>query len=173
MPIYTKTGDRGKTSLFGGRRVFKYDLQVEAYGAVDEATSSIGFAFESVKDTKIKELLTEVQMALYSVMAYLSGAKLDDMKLDTKVLHLEKNIDFLEKKLPKLVRFILPQGSETTVRLHLARASVRTAERRIGEFIHHKKDKNDQDDDVLRYINRLSDLLFMLARNYSRDERLT
>ena len=136
MSIYTKTGDRGKTSLFGGKRVWKYDLQVEAYGVLDEATSSIGFAFESIKDKKNKELLTEVQMTLYSIMAYLSGAKPDDMKLDAKVLHLEKNIDFLEKNLPKLVRFILPQGSEATVRLHLARASVRTAERRIGEFIH-------------------------------------
>lgn len=173
MPIYTKIGDRGKTSLFGGKRVWKYDLQVEAYGAVDEATSSIGFAFESIKDKKNKELLTEVQMTLYSIMAYLSGAKLDHMKLATKVLYVEKNIDFLEKNLPKLVRFILPQGSEVTVRLHLARTSVRNAERRIGEFIHNKKVKNDQDAAVLRYTNRLSDLLFMLARKYSRDEKLT
>src|SRR3989338_5915365 len=169
MSIYTKTGDRGKTSLFGGKRVLKYDLQVEAYGAVDEASSFIGFAAESIKDIKTKELLSEIQMALYSIMSYLSGAKIDNKKLDSKVLYLEKKIDFLEKKLPKLVRFVLPQGSEMTVRLHLARTSVRNAERRIGKFIHNKKDKKDQDDAVLRYINRLSDLLFVLARNYSKE----
>ena len=173
MPIYTKTGDKGKTSLFGGKRVLKHELQVEAYGGVDEATSFIGFAFESIDDKKTKELLSEIQMTLYSIMAYLSGAKLDHKKLDSQVIYLERNIDFLEKNLPKLVRFILPQGSEVTVRLHLARTSVRNAERRIGEFIHNKKVKNHQDAVVLRYINRLSDLFFMLARKYSRDEKLT
>ena len=173
MSIYTKTGDRGKTSLFGGKRVLKYDLQVEAYGAVDEATSFIGFALESIKDIKTKELLSKIQVTLYSIMAYLSGAKIDHEKIDSQVSYLEKNIDLLEKKLPKLVRFVLPQGSEMTVRLHLARTSVRNAERRIGKFIHNKKDKKDQDDAVLRYINRLSDLLFVLARNYSKEEKLT
>ncbi len=173
MPIYTKTGDQGKTSLFGGKRVMKHDMQVETYGSVDEATSFIGFAHESINDKKTKELLSEVQMTLYSIMAYLSGAKLDYKKLDSQVLYLERNIDFLEKKLPKLVRFILPQGSEATARLHLARTSIRQAERRIGEFINDKKQIKDEDSSVLRYINRLSDFLFMLARQYSRDEKST
>src|SRR3989338_7671459 len=163
MPIYTKTGDRGKTSLFGGKRVLKYDLQIEAYGAIDEATSFIGFALESINDSKTQELLSNIQMTLYNIMAYLSGAKLDHGKINSQVLSLEKNIDILEKKLPRLVRFILPQGSEVTARLHLARTSVRNAERRIGEFIHNKKEKKDEDNAVLCYINRLSDLLFVLA----------
>lgn len=172
MPIYTKTGDKGKTSLFGGKRIDKHDMQVEAYGAVDEATSFIGFAVESLTDKKDTILLRDIQMNLYSVMAYLSSGPFEKEKVAAHIAVLETSIDQLEKSLPKLTRFILPQGSESTSRLHLARVMVRSAERRVARFID-TTEYSASDHTVLQYLNRLSDFLFMLARKYTKTEYKT
>ncbi len=173
MSIYTKTGDKGKTALFGGKRVWKYDPQVEAYGITDEASCFIGLAIESIEDRLVKEVLTEVQIDLYTIMAYLSGATLQKDQLAAHIFNMEETIDELDKSLPKLLRFVLPQGSEATVRLHIARTKVRSAERRIVEFVEQKKKQTEDDLLIIQYENRLSDFLFMLARKYSDHEKKT
>lgn len=173
MSIYTKTGDKGTTALFGGKRVWKYNPQVEAYGMVDEATACIGFTHDSIKNKSVQKLLTDIQYDLYQIMAYLSGAKVEIGPIMERIGIMEKTIDTLEKQLPKLVRFVIPQGSEATVRLHLARAITRTAERRVIEFVEGKKSKINTDRVVIQYLNRLSDLLFMLARKFTKKEQIT
>jgi cob(I)alamin adenosyltransferase len=173
MSIYTKTGDTGTTALFGGTRLPKYDIQIEAYGTIDEATSFIGSVYESIKDQDVKDLLTAIQHNLYKIMAYLSGADLQEKELASHITIFEKEIDHLEKTLPKLTRFILPQGSEQASRIHLARTIIRRAERRVVEFVDSKKEKTSEDAVCIQYLNRLSDLFFMLARKFSDEEKRT
>ena len=164
MSITTKTGDKGSTGLFGGRRVKKYDLQVEAYGAIDEATCFIGSAFEVIDNKDVKELI---------IMGYLADAGMKSLEVEKHLKVVEKEIQKLEKSLPKLTRFILPQGSEQTSRLQIARASIRSAERRVVSFIDQKGEETKDDILILQYLNRLSDLFFMLARKYAVDEKRT
>lgn len=173
MSIYTKTGDKGKTALFGGKRVWKYDPQVEAYGITDEATCFIGLAMESLSDKEMKDFLSEVQQDLYVIMAYLSGANFPQNHLQEHINQMEQYIDTIDKELPKLTRFVLPQGGESAVRFHIARAKVRSAERRIVEFTQELKTENEHNLLMIQYVNRLSDFLFMLARKYSKDEKIT
>lgn len=106
-------------------------------------------------------------------MAYLSGAKMNHEDLSAHITVFEKQIDHLEKTLPKLTRFILPQGSEATARIHIARAAIRRAERRVVEFVDSKKEKTSADAVCIQYLNRLSDLFFMLARKFSEEEKRT
>lgn len=171
MSITTKTGDDGTTALFGGRRVAKYNLQIEACGSVDEVTSFIGLTIESISEKKIKGELSDIQVHLYLIMAYLSGATLDEVRVKKHLLVIEKNSMRIEKSLPKLTRFILPQGSEQTSRLHVARAMVRSSERRVAHFLDSKKERNDDRKTILKYLNRLSDLLFLYARMFDRNEQ--
>ncbi len=173
MPIYTKTGDKGTTSLFGGKRVSKYDIQIEAYGSIDEATCFIGSVYELLSDKQTKGLLTEIQFNLYKIMAYLSGAVLQETELSSHITVLENQIDYLEQSLPKLTRFILPQGSEAASRIHIARSIIRRAERRVIEYVDSKKKRTPVDDVCIRYLNRLSDFFFMLARKYTEEEKIT
>lgn len=173
MSITTKTGDKGETALFGGRRVKKYDPQVEAYGAVDEATCFIGSAIESIADKDTIKLLTETQFTLYILMAYLSGYKMDHSKVKKHLSRIEEEIIHLEDTLPKLNRFILPQGSEEASRFQIARAMVRSSERRVVAYVDRKPEQTDDDMIAIQYLNRLSDLLFMLARKYTPEEQLT
>ncbi len=173
MAIYTKTGDKGQTGLFGGKRVSKADPQVEAYGAIDEVTCFIGSAYESLDDDAIKALLTDIQLNLYKIMAYLSGAKLSVEDLEKHIKVFEQEIDYLDKKLPKLTRFILPQGGEACSRLHIARAMIRSAERRVVSYLSGKNEQTEADLATVQYLNRLSDLFFMLARRFSNEEKIT
>ena len=171
MSITTKTGDRGKTALFGGKRVSKDNIAVEAYGALDEATSFIGFAHVVVNKND-KEILTKIQKTLYLIMAYLSGADFKKDELAQEILFVENSIKSEEHKLSKLTRFILPQGSEETSRLHIARVIIRSSERRVVSFLTQKKPKQKGDKLILQYLNRLSDLFFLLARKYSSHEKV-
>lgn len=173
MSIYTKTGDKGQTSIFGGKRVSKADAQVEAYGAVDEATCFIGLAHEALDDAPTKKFITDIQLNLYKIMAYLSGAPLKGKELEDHIAVFEKEIDSITSALPKLTRFILPQGSEATARLHTARAMIRSAERRVVAYISTKEKQTEEDLISVQYLNRLSDLFFMLARKFSHDEKVT
>ncbi|QQS44510.1 cob(I)yrinic acid a,c-diamide adenosyltransferase [Candidatus Roizmanbacteria bacterium] len=173
MSITTKTGDKGETALFGGKRVKKYDPQVEAYGSVDEATSFIGSAIEAISDKDVTGLLTNVQLTLYILMAHLSGYKMDRNKVEDHLKSIEKEIVRLENTLPKLTRFILPQGSEEASRLQIARAMVRSSERRVTAYVDRKTEQTADDMMAVQYLNRLSDLLFMLARKYTPEEHLT
>jgi cob(I)alamin adenosyltransferase len=172
MSIYTKTGDKGKTGIFGGTRIWKHELQIEAYGKVDEASSFIGLAFEAIDKKEIRDFLTIIQEDLYKIMAYLSAAPVDLSYLKHQVSKIEKQIDDYEKTLPPLTRFILPQGSEQASRLHVARAVVRTAERRIVDYLSSKSEEKYRDL-IIAYCNRLSDLLFIYARLFTPREKRT
>lgn len=179
--IYTKTGDLGDTGVFTGRRVAKSEAVIKANGALDEATSFIGWAREQVDDEKVRELLAHVQHDLYEIMGYLAGAVLKMDSLVKRVDTLEKHIDAITAKLPALTRFILPQGGESSTRLHIARAEVRSAERQVVGYIREKakhyspKDKDAPKADmvVMKYLNRLSDLLFTVARSSAQAEKVT
>jgi cob(I)alamin adenosyltransferase len=174
MSIYTKTGDKGTTSLFGGKRASKSSTQVEAYGTLDEFSSWLGFVIAKLVDRKDIDLLSSIQNDLHKVMSVLSGnAKLSLGKLTKSTLEHEKYIDSLDKKLPKLTSFVLPQGGETTSRIHIARTVCRRAERKLASLFSENGSGITEKNQLIisRYINRLSDFLFMLARKYSEHEK--
>ena len=173
MKIYTKRGDSGQTDLFGGARVSKAHVRVKAYGAVDAANSAIGFAMcgKNVPE-KIMDFLPAIMSDLFDIGAELATAPTDSahQKLEkmmksrvnnARILELENYIDIADNMLPALKTFILPTGSEGAARFHLARTSVRCAEQEIvalqeqGELVR---------EEVLAYVNRLSDLMFVWAR---------
>lgn len=164
--IYTRTGDDGTTGLGDGSRVDKDNLRVEAYGTVDEANSAIGcvLACESVTDP-IRSCLTEVQHDLFEL-----GGELcipGHSAVQTEFIdRLENELDAINANLPPLKDFILPGGGQAAAACHLARAIVRRAERRVSTL----KKKEAVRDEVLHYLNRLSDLLFVFARQLARDE---
>lgn len=166
MKIYTKTGDDGETGLFGGARVPKDHARVEAYGAVDEANAVIGTAIAQLDDPELGEALTRIQSDLFTVGAVLAtdpastSAKAITQVAEEDVVRLEGWIDAFEATLPALKSFILPGGSGAAAALHHARTVVRRAERRVTGVIR----EGEIDPSTLRYLNRLSDLLFVMAR---------
>lgn len=161
MKIYTKTGDSGQTSLFGGKRVLKSDLRVEAYGTVDELNSTIGFLVAQVKNVHIKKELVQIQNDLLTIGASLANPKQrKESSLEERVMSFENFIDELTKKLPDLRNFILPGGGKTGSLFHCARSICRRAERRVVELSQREKIAPE----ILEYFNRLSDLLFTIAR---------
>lgn len=168
MPIYTKTGDDGTTSLYGGKRILKSDLQVEVYGQIDELSSFIGLTIAKINSSFYKNFLTEIQKDLYLIMSFLAGAKvkIDDLLKKTKKI--EKEIDNLEKKLPKLNRFILPQGNEISCLFHITRTICRRAERAVVGYFEKEESLTIKNGrwEIITYLNRLSDLFFTLARFY-------
>jgi len=168
MSIYTKTGDRGTTSLFRGTRVSKADPQVDAYGSLDELSSALGFVVPLIRDKKDIACIHNIQNDLYTMMATLAGAThLQQKTVQARIKLFEKMIDRLDQVLPKLTSFILPGGGEIAARLHLGRTVCRRAERALVSYFDCAKTKIVGEDIMLAYINRLSDLLFQLARKYS------
>ncbi|MEM4359051.1 MAG: cob(I)yrinic acid a,c-diamide adenosyltransferase [Candidatus Bilamarchaeaceae archaeon] len=166
MPIYTKIGDKGDTITLSGRKVRKDDPQVEAYGAVDELNAAIGVVISFTDDNEIREILIDVQKDLFIVGAELaigSTKKLTPAKTEK----LEKIIDKIEPQLPYLANFVIPGGSKTAALLHLARTISRRVERRVVSAAKVAK----VNPEVLKYLNRLSDLLFILARYANRKKR--
>lgn len=172
MKIYTRTGDRGETGLFGGGRVAKDDRRVEAYGAVDELNAVIGLAIVRLADDgeqEIADRLRLVQADLFNVGAHLAtpgrteggraAAHVPDLP-EGRVAEMEGWIDAAESELEPLRVFILPGGGEAAARLHVARTVCRRAERRVISLGR----ESLVDDRVVVYLNRLSDLLFTLAR---------
>lgn len=168
--IYTKTGDKGETSLFGGKRVPKNDLRVVVYGTVDELTSFMGLALAKSKKKATKELLTVIQRDLYEIMAYLANAPLRLDSLTERTVLFERTIDKINKKLPELRSFILPQGGELSALFHVCRALTRRVERNLVAFIKKTKRAGQKEKNILQYLNRLSDLFFMLAREAAEKE---
>ncbi|MEM3065084.1 MAG: cob(I)yrinic acid a,c-diamide adenosyltransferase [Candidatus Nitrosotenuis sp.] len=163
MKIYTKTGDDGTTGLQGGRRVFKSDLRIMAYGAIDEANSCLGIVLSHNLDPDIRKLLTKIQNELFVAGSDLSDPNLDNKKnrvTDSMVSDIEKSIDDLEKELAPLTNFILPGGNVVAAYLHLARTVTRRAETQFVKLGMHEP----LNPACQRYLNRLSDLLFVLAR---------
>ncbi len=159
MPIYTKTGDKGTTSLYGGKRVSKSDSQIEAYGSIDELSSFTGLVETKVKNKLDKKFLTDLQKDFYKIMASLSGAKIDLDFLEERIIGFEKTINAIDKKLPRLTRFIIPGGTETASWFHILRVICRRAERKV---IKHSQKKLQ----IIKYLNRLSDTFFVIARKY-------
>lgn len=165
MKIYTKTGDGGETGLFGGARVSKADPRVEAYGDVDELNAQIGVARAGGLDGDIDELLATIQAKLFDVGAELAaapGSKASSMPRvsDADVVVLESGIDRFEEELAPLENFILPGGTAAAAWLHVGRTVARRAERRVVALA----SQTEVRDVIVHYLNRLSDLLFVLAR---------
>jgi cob(I)alamin adenosyltransferase len=162
MPIYTKFGDKGKTSLLGGEVVPKSDMHVEAYGSVDELNAVLGLALSFCDMDEVRSALAGVQDDLFVIGADLAskGGRHKSLR-PARMIRLEAEIDRLEAALPPLKHFILPGGSKTASLLHLARTICRRAERRVVELSEREKVNPDN----IIYLNRLGDLLFMLARS--------
>ena len=167
MPrIYTKTGDRGDTGLFDGTRVSKADSRVEAYGDVDELDAWLGLVRAQVGSSDLGAILERIQQDLFAVGARLAdprhriATRVEKSALgEEHIARLESHIDTLETELTPLRRFILPGGHQIGAMLHLARTVCRRAERRVVSI-----GAPDVDRDALVYLNRLSDLLFVMAR---------
>ncbi len=163
MKIYTRTGDDGTTGLQNGKRVSKSDLRILAYGAIDEANSCLGIVLAHDLDSDVKELLTKIQNELFIAGSDLSDPDLENKKnrvTDAMVTNLEKNIDKFEEEVTPLTNFILPGGNKVAAYLHLARTISRRAETQIVALAQHET----LNPSCQKYLNRLSDLLFVLAR---------
>lgn len=168
MAIYTRNGDYGKTSLYGGKSAFKSDRKIEAYGTIDELSSYLGVVLcQMGKHGEDMRLLTDIQKDLYLMMGYLAGAPTSLSFIDDQILRFEKDIDLMEATLPPLTHFILPQGCPASSHLHVARTICRRAERQVVAL---NEKVRQQDNPIIRYLNRLSDLLFILARKYNTNE---
>lgn len=167
MKIYTKTGDKGETSLFGGERVSKKSNRIEAYGTVDELNSFIGLAVTEVSDSDVRDLLLKIQNQLFIVGSDLATpktgktSKLKIQRVTPKFYkEIEKAIDHFDAQLERLKNFILPGGSKSASLLHICRTISRRAERRVVAL----NDTVKLGDNIIIFLNRLSDLFFVLAR---------
>jgi len=163
--IYTRTGDKGTTGLGDGSRVDKDSLRVEAYGTVDELNSAVGLVLAADLPARVRSCLTLAQHELFDLGGELCmpGTMLIP---DAYVERLEQELDEFNGDLPPLKDFILPGGSESAARCHLARTVARRAERRVISLAHNET----VNEATIRYLNRLSDLLFVIARVLARSD---
>ncbi|MEZ4685423.1 MAG: cob(I)yrinic acid a,c-diamide adenosyltransferase [Bacteroidia bacterium] len=170
MKIYTKKGDSGETGLLGGTRVPKYDLRIEAYGTVDELNSHIGL-LNCMEIFKAKmDMLRGVQNDLFTIGSHLANdpekSSFQLPPFDAKGIEaFEKSMDEMETELPELKNFVLPGGHAANAQAHIARTVCRRAERRVVELA----SRAQVDPAIIRYLNRLSDWLFVLSRKASLD----
>jgi len=167
MKIYTKTGDKGETALFGGERVPKNSLRIEAYGTVDELNSFTGLAVTEAVDSSVKDLLLKIQNQLFTVgsdLATPDTEKNKKLKIERTPAEYfeetEKAIDFYSSKLDELRNFILPGGTKSASLLHVCRTVTRRAERIVVAL----NNTETTSENILIFLNRLSDLFFVLAR---------
>ncbi|ELC8389351.1 cob(I)yrinic acid a,c-diamide adenosyltransferase [Clostridium perfringens] len=167
MNIYTKTGDKGTTSLFGGSRVDKCDLRVDAYGTIDELISFIGLAYAELTDEEEKEILNKIQKELFMLGAELASDE-KGLELLKDKIQLE-HIEYLEKSIDKymgiagsLTAFVIPGKNKPSATLHVARTVARRGERIMTAL----NEVQPLREEIKKYINRLSDTLFALARYY-------
>jgi cob(I)alamin adenosyltransferase len=177
MAIYTRKGDRGKTSLFSGQRASKADLRIEVLGTVDELNSLMGVLISNLRSqmSNMRKELIKIQGDLFKIGSNLasqgqtleapvSGQKLVVSSLTKRVNEFENLIDEMTAKMPKLSNFILPGGGKSGAMLHLSRAVCRRLERRIVSLNEKQKAKSEKQVILITYLNRLSDLLFTMAR---------
>lgn len=167
MKIYTKTGDKGETGLFGGERVSKSDLRLNAYGSIDELNSFLGLAIIEITSVEIRNLLNDLQNKLFVLGSDLAtpetekNKKLDITRLpDSYILETEQAIDKYEAQLEELKNFILPGGSKGSALLHICRTISRRAEREVVAL----KNTEHIGENIVIFLNRLSDLFFVLSR---------
>jgi cob(I)alamin adenosyltransferase len=177
MKIYTKTGDTGTTALFGGTRVPKDHIRIESYGTVDELNSYIGLIRDQEMNSHYKKILIEVQDRLFTVGAILATPPEKEVKkngelrlqnlgiIESDIELLENEIDSMEEALPPMTHFVLPGGHTTVSYCHIARCVCRRAERNAVHLDHNEAVAEI----VIKYLNRLSDYLFVLARKLSND----
>ncbi|PWT98057.1 MAG: ATP:cob(I)alamin adenosyltransferase [Bacteroidetes bacterium] len=165
--IYTKTGDKGTTSLIGGTKVPKSDLRIEAYGNVDELNSFIGYCRDVLLDEKLRELLKEIQDRLFTIGSALAcdpekepKLRIPDLK-ESDVTLLENEIDRMNDGIPPMKSFVLPGGHTTISFLHITRCVCRRTERSVVRL---SKEESEIEPLIIKYLNRLSDYLFVLAR---------
>lgn len=165
--IYTKTGDKGTTSLIGGTKVPKSHLRIEAYGTVDELNSYIGLCKDLLSDKKAQEILQEVQDRLFTIGSSLACDPIKEPKMripdlkEADVVLLEKEMDKMNETVPPMKSFILPGGHTTLSHLHIARCVCRRAERCCVRL---ELESLEVEPLIIKYINRLSDYLFVLSR---------
>lgn len=165
--IYTKTGDKGTTSLIGGTKVSKSHRRIEAYGTVDELNSHIGLCKDQLTDEDSIKMLEKIQWQLFSIGAALACDPEKEIKMQIPDIHevditlMESEIDRMNEILPPLKHFILPGGHVSISSLHVARCVCRRAERNCVQL---EEENHSPDPLILKYLNRLSDYLFMLAR---------
>ncbi len=175
MKIYTKTGDKGETALYGGTRVSKASARVESYGTIDELNSFIGFAKTEIKDEKVLAQLKKIQFDLFTVgsesatptdkLTLANGkSRLALMISDTEIEEIENWMDAFEEELQSLQYFILPGGGKAATSLHICRTVCRRAERTLV-FLNETEEVRPE---LIKYLNRLSDYLFVLARYMSK-----
>ncbi|WP_259067463.1 cob(I)yrinic acid a,c-diamide adenosyltransferase [Mucilaginibacter sp. X4EP1] len=173
MKIYTKTGDKGVTSLIGGTRVVKYHIRIESYGTVDELNSYMGLIADQDITQHDKDILKQIQDRLFTIGSSLA-ADPEKSKMIIPDLHLtdiellEKEMDAANEKLPALRHFILPGGSNTISYCHIARCICRRAERITVQLA----EESFVDEKVTIYLNRLSDYLFTLARKVAHEQNI-
>jgi cob(I)alamin adenosyltransferase len=167
MKIYTKTGDRGETGLFGGERVSKDSQRISAYGTIDELNAFIGYAITEVKDSTLKQNLSVIQNYLFTIGSDLAtpetekNAKLNIQRTpESFYKEIEKMIDHYDAQLDELRNFILPGGSKSSALLHICRTVCRRAEREVVAL----KNSVTIGDNIIIFLNRLSDLFFVLSR---------
>ena len=177
MKIYTKTGDKGTTALFGGTRVPKHHIRIDAYGTVDELNSHLGLIRDQDIDPRSKEILTHIQDRLFTVGAILatdpekatlkSGKdRLNIPKIsEENIALLETEMDHMNDALPQMTHFVLPGGHTTVSYCHIARCVCRRSERLASALY----ELEPFDEACLKYLNRLSDYLFVLARKLTKD----
>ncbi len=171
MKIYTKSGDKGETSLIGGKRVKKYNLRIQAYGTCDELNAWIGLLRDQEINADHQSFLMKIQERIFIIGSHL--ASLHDKELKSKlpkvqvnhVVHIEDQIDLMEKDLPIMTNFILPGGNQVVSYCHLARTVCRRCERHVIELA----DSDFVDPVIIQFFNRLSDYLFVLSRKISKD----
>lgn len=172
MKVYTRTGDKGETSLVGGQRVKKCCQRIESYGTADELNSFLGLLMTYAKDSADHDSLTQIQRTLFVVGAYLAtepkegGYMPDISQLSEQTDVLERDIDRISEALPQLRHFILPGGERAAAVAHVCRTVCRRLERNIYSLI---DDGATVDSSVTAYVNRLSDYLFVLARKMNSD----
>lgn len=176
MKIYTKTGDKGTTALFGGTRVPKHHIRIESYGTVDELNSYIGLIKDQEIDSELKTHLKKIQDNLFTLGAELATdpekaqlkngkERLNIVKVkEAEIQFLEDQIDLMNKELPQMTHFILPGGHTTVSYCHIARCVCRRAERLATAL----QEIEPFEAYILQYLNRLSDYLFVLARKLSK-----
>jgi cob(I)alamin adenosyltransferase len=165
--IYTKTGDKGNTSLIGGTKVPKNDIRIETYGTIDELNSWIGYINDIVDQADLKNDLKEIQDRLFTIGSALATDADKEVKMrlpdlhDTDINFLEKRIDTMTSFLPEMKSFILPGGHPVVSSIHIVRCVCRRAERLAVSM---QQNELFIDEKIIRYLNRLSDYLFTLAR---------
>jgi len=161
MSVYTRTGDTGTTSLFGGKRILKCEELVDVYGSLDELNSWVGFIAAQIAILDVQHFLGTIQKDLIAIGSSLAGWKGYQIgRLEKRIQEMEARIDLMEQELPAIKNFILPGGSQLGSLVHVVRSICRRVERQVVSLA--QKQKIEQV--ILKYLNRLSDLLFLLAR---------